>query len=70
MNFLEVDDLRFIGKAEPPKTREQIAKDTYEEVLKSDEVEINVPQEQREKTIKCLMKVMDYQLQSVKEQAD
>lgn len=38
-------------------------------MLKKDEEEMQVTDEQREKTIRCLLKVLDYQLSSVKEQA-
>lgn len=67
MQFLEVETLKSVGIAPPPKTKDQLAKESYEEVLKQDEIEQDISEEQREKTIKCLMKVLDYQLQGVKE---
>ncbi len=69
MDFLEVEDIHTIRTALPPSKREKEAVLTHEEVIKMDEVERNIPAEEREKTIKCLLKVLDYQLSGVKEQA-
>ena len=69
MQFLEVETIRSVTSAPVPQTKEQEAKETYEEVLKNDKEELQVPDEQREKTIKCLLKVLDYQLQGVRDQA-
>lgn len=39
MQFLEVETLKSVGIAPPPKTKDQLAKESYEEVLKQDEIE-------------------------------
>lgn len=69
MEFIEVQDIKYIGKAEPPKTRQQRDIEMYEEVIKQDEIEREIPEEEREKTIKVLLKAMDYQLKDIKEKA-
>ncbi len=60
MDFLEVEDLADIKTAKPPKTQAQLDRETYEQMLENDRLEQNVTDEQRQKTAKCLLKVMDY----------
>jgi hypothetical protein len=69
MHFLEVEDTKAISTLPPTKPTLSDQELSYEEVLKKDLEEQSVPEEQREKTMKCLMKVLDYQLKSVQEQA-
>lgn len=69
MDFIEVEDIKHIGPADPPRTRQQREIDMYEETLKQDEIERDIPEEEREKTIKCLLKAMDYQLKGINEKA-
>ena len=73
MHFLEVEDIRSLRvQAEPPKTEAQIEREQLEEVIRADEESKKwekVTDEQREKTIRCLFKILDYQLSNVKEQS-
>lgn len=69
MEFLEVEDIKSITDVKPPKTKAQLERETYEEVLENDKQGLKVSDEQREKTIKCLFKVLDYQLKEISDQA-
>jgi hypothetical protein len=76
MHFIEVEDLTRLPVAlQPQRTQhEQSESLKQDEILKTqEELEthnaIPVSEEMREKTIKCLMKVLDYQLKSAAEQA-
>ena len=73
MNFLEVEDIRSLRlPTDPPKTEAQIEREQLEEVIRADEESKKwekVTDEQREKTIKCLFKILEYQLSNVKEQS-
>jgi len=64
MHFLEVEDIRSLRvQAEPPKTEAQIEREQLEEVIRADEESKKwekVTDEQREKTIRCLFKILDY----------
>ena len=67
MNFIEVEDLKRPPTVEHPKTQLQKDRENYEEALMNDKEEQDVSEEQREKTIKCLFKILDYQLQNAKD---
>lgn len=69
MEFLEVEDIKQVTDVRPPKTQAQIDRETYSKMLEEDKIEINVTEQERVKTMKCLMKVLDYQLKSIEEQA-
>lgn len=64
MHFLEVEDIRILRtQADPPKTEAQIEREQLEEVIRADEESKKwekVTDEQREKTIRCLFKILDY----------
>lgn len=60
MEFIEVEDLKTVATVAPPKTQAQIERETYEQVLENDKFEIMVTEEQRKKTVKCLLKVIDF----------
>ena len=61
MEFLEVEELYNVKtEAKAPKTQAQKDREQYEKVLEEDNFEINVTEEERHKTMKCLMKVLDY----------
>jgi hypothetical protein len=61
MEFIEVEDIKQVRtEIKPPKTKAQIDRETYEEVLEQDKLEQMISEEQRQKTIKCLLKVMDF----------
>lgn len=68
MDFLDVEDINSVRTdIMPPKTQAQLDRDTYEQILEKDSLELLVTDEQREKTLRCLMKVLDYQLANIKE---
>ena len=72
MQFIEVEDLMSV-KAQNVIKSQSAKVDAKLEALEKEERDLpieNVTEEEREKTIKCLMKVLDYQLKGVKEQAD
>ena len=61
MNFIEVEDLKDIKTSgNAPKTQAQLDRETYEQILENDRLEIYVSDKDREKTAKCLLKVLDY----------
>ena len=73
MQFIDVETISTVKLAPPPKTKQQIEREEYEEVVKKDSLRqdpVDVTAEQKEKTIKCLFKVLDYQLMEVNEQAN
>jgi hypothetical protein len=71
MAFLDVEDIRALRlPTDAPKTEAQKDREQLEEVIRADELSKQyekVTDEQREKTIKCLFKVLEYQLANVKE---
>lgn len=73
MTFLDVEDIRALRlPTDAPKTEAQKDREQLEEVIRADELSKQyekVTDEQREKTIKCLFKVLEYQLANVKEQS-
>ena len=75
MHFIEVEDLTRLPVAlQPQRTQEEQAESQkQDELIKILDVQeaqgIPVSDEMREKTIKCLMKVLDYELKSAQEQA-
>ncbi len=77
MHFIEVEDLSRLPVAlQPQRTQHEHSESLkQDEILKTQEeleslpTAIPVREEMREKTIKCLMKVLDYQLKSAAEQA-
>ena len=61
MEFIEVETIKDIKTiANAPKTQAQLDRETYEQILEKDKLELNVSDAEREKTIKCLLKVLDY----------
>lgn len=70
MQFIEVEDIKTIKASGAPKTQDQLDRENYEEVVEKDKNEVYVTDEQRKKTIKCLLKVLEYKLEGVQEQAD
>ena len=82
MQFCDVDDLsedqfqqrnsknkKEKEKLKPPKTAQQIVREDYIAKLEDDKKLQSVSEEERQKTIKCLLQIMDMQLMQVEEQA-
>eukprot|EP00347_Sterkiella_histriomuscorum_P000438 403375862 len=69
MEFLDVEELQTVKTVSAPQTQAQKDRETYEEVLEKDRLEMFVTDEHRKKTIKCLLKVIDFQVKDIEGQA-
>ena len=60
MDFIEVEEIQRVLPTCAPKTQDQVDRENYEEVVERDKNEVYVTEEQKKKTIKCLLKCLDY----------
>ncbi len=70
MSFIDVEDIKAIStSAQAPKTQAQLDRDTMQQVLDNDKYDNDLVEKEREKTVKCLLKVMQHDLDMVGDQA-
>ncbi|CDW91304.1 UNKNOWN [Stylonychia lemnae] len=70
MEFLDIEDIKTVKDVKPPKTQAQKDRENYEEMLEKDRLELLITDEHRQKTMKCLLKCLDFQLKDIEAQAD
>lgn len=60
MEFLDIEDIKVVKDVKPPKTKAQIEREEYEEILEKDKWELLITNDQRKKTMNCLLKCLDF----------